>query len=510
MELVKWMAKKRVHQRVIDGIPVEEALSSLDVLFSLAYSGPKFKGYQRQGATQQLRTVEGALMAAISKATGLASVPLTALSRTDADVSARHQLVRLRLPLDALLEHRLGTQELVDEVNAFLQPLGGLVTRARFARPSQFQVRDAVRCKVYSYYIGVGRPHASVAHMNPYLVYVPAPLDLAAMATALAAAVGTHDFCAFTNAGRRDIAAKGGDGRRKRHESAAGSSSPANNVAGIPDTSAFPGESENDNDSASDDVDCEQAETPVSTSSLSVPGATLTSGGSSGSAGNTVRTMYSACVSVLRPEEVHCDIGRPQEGGVIVPPSVTESDDGNPAKRRRLDGDGKDGLLKGPEPTNASAVVVRFTFVGDGFLRHQLRRMAGALMAVGRGDIPPSFIRDALASGLPCGGLSERAPGGAPLTPAVASRLRGGDTPYQTAPGRGLWLERLVLIDEPLPLVHGLQQGGARLEGAGSGEPAPSGPGPAGTRLWEDDDWCNNPTPGLAHEWGLTLVKPVP
>jgi hypothetical protein len=195
------------------------------------------------------------------------------------------------------------------------------------------------------------------------------------------------------------------------------------------------------------------------------------------------------------------------------------------------------------------------TFVGDGFLRHQLRRLTGALLAIGRGELHASFVASALATGLPCGGMlvasalatglpcggmlvapaaaaatpvatttvtatataaaavaaagspgdglaaASAASGAVPAAPPVAisayaaSRLRGGGIPYAVAPGRGLWLERLVLIDEPLPHAGSDSSGGAAAVSLGS------------TAFWDDDEWCNNPTPGYCAEWGLRLVR---
>ena len=64
-------------------------------------------------------------------------------------------------------------------------------------------------------------------------------------------------------------------------------------------------------------------------------------------------------------------------------------------------------------------------FVGDGFLRYQVRRMAGALLDVGRGRLSLAEFRDLLDDPRP----------GAPL---------------HTAPARGLTLERVFYRDSPL------------------------------------------------------------
>ena len=67
--------------------------------------------------------------------------------------------------------------------------------------------------------------------------------------------------------------------------------------------------------------------------------------------------------------------------------------------------------------------LVRVGFEGDGFLKHQVRRMVGALVRVGRGDLAESVVADALRD---------------PATPRpeVSSRAF-------RAPAHGLWLERV-------------------------------------------------------------------
>ena len=67
--------------------------------------------------------------------------------------------------------------------------------------------------------------------------------------------------------------------------------------------------------------------------------------------------------------------------------------------------------------------LVRIAFEGDGFLKHQVRRMVGALVRVGRGELAESVVADALRD---------------PATPRpeVSSRAF-------RAPAHGLWLERV-------------------------------------------------------------------
>ncbi len=73
------------------------------------------------------------------------------------------------------------------------------------------------------------------------------------------------------------------------------------------------------------------------------------------------------------------------------------------------------GRVRGP--------LVRIAFEGEGFLKHQVRRMVGALVRVGRDELAESIVADALRD---------------PATPRpeVSSRAF-------RAPAHGLWLERV-------------------------------------------------------------------
>ena len=73
------------------------------------------------------------------------------------------------------------------------------------------------------------------------------------------------------------------------------------------------------------------------------------------------------------------------------------------------------GRVRGP--------LVRVAFEGDGFLKHQVRRMVGALVRVGRGELAESVVAEALRD---------------PATPRPEISSRAF-----VAPACGLWLERV-------------------------------------------------------------------
>ena len=73
------------------------------------------------------------------------------------------------------------------------------------------------------------------------------------------------------------------------------------------------------------------------------------------------------------------------------------------------------GRVRGP--------LVRVGFEGDGFLKHQVRRMVGALVRIGRGELAESVVAEALRD---------------PATPRPEI-----SSPAFVAPACGLWLERV-------------------------------------------------------------------
>jgi tRNA pseudouridine38-40 synthase len=149
--------------------------------------------------------------------------------------------------------------------------------------------------------------------------------------------------------------------------------------------------------------------------------------------GSEVRTVEEARVTVLRPEEYDTGLaaGPPPAGAgrAVEPPERGGGRGGG-------GGGGDDGALR----------IVRLRFVGNGFLRRQVRLMVGAALAVATGRLPLEALRAQLAGG----GAAARAAGG------VAAS--GGNRGYMAASVRGLWLEQTLLHPD----------------------------------FWADPHWCNN------------------
>jgi tRNA pseudouridine38-40 synthase len=154
---------------------------------TLAYDGTRFVGWQRQASGE---SIQGLLEDALAPLEGRV-VTAHGAGRTDAGVHALAQVasVRVTFPHD--------TATVMRALNATLPP-EIRVSGVEDAGPD-FHARFDARAKCYRYQI------ANVPVPSPftraYAWHVPGPLDRAAMATAAAALVGTHDFAAFQSSG---------------------------------------------------------------------------------------------------------------------------------------------------------------------------------------------------------------------------------------------------------------------------------------------------------------------
>lgn len=462
--------------------------ANFDVLFSLAYHGDAYVGWQQQAGTKNVG-VEDVMCKAFADVCG-ASCTMNSASRTDAGVHAKSLLVRSAVPLAVLNPTKLrGPDDMQQRLNAVL-PSDVRITHLRWGRPSQINIRNACEGKQYSFYIRTGAWHAS-KHVGSKTSYCGDWVDVSAMATAISAAVGTHDFDAFASA------------RRGR-----GPADPR--------------------------------------------------------ASNTVRTVASATVSLLRPSECRFDLSPdclPEDAGQVIQPvdlddyessdttnhviidkptgqqqvdaasassssaavlshaavpSSSQGGGGHESKRRRTSteehslGDGGTGAgacaasnagdtaagiaTAAPEPSSSTAAshpapdngvdercIIRVRLTGPGFLKHMVRRLVGAALRVGAGKLPVTYIRDmVLAAGqrkasLATSSESSAGPSGtatdAPVsaTSAPASKQRGAAGEYTVAPGRGLWLEKTFLPAD----------------------------------IWSNPDWCNNFHGNYITEWGI-------
>jgi tRNA pseudouridine38-40 synthase len=137
--------------------------------------------------------VQGLLIAAAERVLG-EPVKITGASRTDAGVHALRQVASLRT------SSAISSPVLKRALNALL-PDPVRVLDARDA-PEGFDARRWARGKRYAYLIDRGAP--ADPFLRRYAWQAPFRLDEAAMATALRALRGKHDFSAFCAAAGRD------------------------------------------------------------------------------------------------------------------------------------------------------------------------------------------------------------------------------------------------------------------------------------------------------------------
>ena len=162
----------------------------------VAYDGTDFHGWARQPG--ELRTVQGALEAALAKVCG-AEVPTTCAGRTDAGVHARGQVVSCDVP-DTLEPQRL-TRSL-DRLTP-----DDVTVRAVVRVPDDVDARFSAVARRYRYRLSAA---SWVDPLTRRSVWVTGtPLDAATMHASAQALVGEHDFAAFCKTG-----ASGGTVRR--------------------------------------------------------------------------------------------------------------------------------------------------------------------------------------------------------------------------------------------------------------------------------------------------------
>jgi tRNA pseudouridine38-40 synthase len=149
----------------------------------LSYDGTDFHGWQVQ---PDAPTVQGALLDAAHRFLG-EDARVIGASRTDAGVHALRQTASLSItaPLDAVAVR--------GALNAALPAAIRVLSVAE--APAGFDARRAALGKRYAYLLDNGAVAAPLWRRVAW--HVPAPLDIRAMRTALAALRGRHDFSAF-------------------------------------------------------------------------------------------------------------------------------------------------------------------------------------------------------------------------------------------------------------------------------------------------------------------------
>jgi len=320
-------------------------------------------------------------------------------------VHARELLVHASIASSHLVDFT--PDELREKWNLLL-PLDVRVARLRYARPSQIQVRYASVGKVYSFYLRTGSFFEGIAKgLADYSMYVEGLSEPGAkerLAKAVSLFQGTHDFSAFSCV--KKTSSKGSDGAS----------------------------------TSGDDEETTTSQCKYNNR-----------GDSYGGSGSTVRTIYSASVSELKLDEVDWSLNShapsPMAGRNVSPvidSAVTEraeavrGESGSTARKRP----------RSEEAPSPPPSLIRISFTGNGFMRHQVRLMVGACLGYVRGKV-----------------------NGDDLGSALAGATYGKRLGFVAAAGRGLWLEKIVL---------------------------------AGEGFWTEEDWCNNRDPQFLRDWSLS------
>lgn len=150
----------------------------------LEYDGAAFEGWQTQAPG--VRTVQAVVEAALAELAG-GPVALVGASRTDAGVHAEGQVASVRF------DTRLTPAVLLRALDAKLP--ADVAVRELAAAPEAFHARRDARWKRYRYSWWSGRVRSPLRRGR--FARVRGPLDVAAMAAAATALVGTHDFSCF-------------------------------------------------------------------------------------------------------------------------------------------------------------------------------------------------------------------------------------------------------------------------------------------------------------------------
>lgn len=162
----------------------------------IAYDGTAFSGWARQ---PQLRTVQGAIEAAVTRVLG-GEAQLVVAGRTDAGVHASGQVAHLDLS-DAQAA-RLGRGRdpeppaLAARLNGVLGRYADVHVRATSVAAAGFDARFSAVWRRYAYRVA-DRATGYDPLERFRTTFVPAALDVAAMDAAARSLTGLHDFAAY-------------------------------------------------------------------------------------------------------------------------------------------------------------------------------------------------------------------------------------------------------------------------------------------------------------------------
>lgn len=155
----------------------------------LQYEGTRYQGWQRQENTEN--TIQRKLELLLSRMAGR-PVEVQGSGRTDAGVHALGQVANFHADTDQTPE------QILNYMNFYLPE--DIAVLSVIEVPERFHSRLNAKGKTYCYRV-VNSPLPHVFDRR-YAHVVEEPLDVDAMRAAASCLVGTHDFKAFTSAGK--------------------------------------------------------------------------------------------------------------------------------------------------------------------------------------------------------------------------------------------------------------------------------------------------------------------
>lgn len=150
----------------------------------LCYDGTRYRGWQRLPGTDN--TIQGKLEQTLSRILG-EPIEVSGSGRTDAGVHALGQVASFHC------ESAMPAEEILEQLRRYLPEDIGIYS-CQEASP-RFHARLNARQKTYCYRIW--NSNAPCVFQRRYVAVFPEMLDVAAMNSAGAYLVGTHDFAAF-------------------------------------------------------------------------------------------------------------------------------------------------------------------------------------------------------------------------------------------------------------------------------------------------------------------------
>lgn len=155
----------------------------------LQYEGTRYRGWQRQESTEN--TIQGKLELLLSRMVG-GAVEVQGSGRTDAGVHALGQVANFHADTD------MSPEQILTYMNSYLPEDIAVLSVKEVSE--RFHSRLNAVGKSYCYRV----VNSTLPHVfdRRYVHVVEEPLDIEAMRRAAAYLLGTHDFKAFTSAGK--------------------------------------------------------------------------------------------------------------------------------------------------------------------------------------------------------------------------------------------------------------------------------------------------------------------